>query len=51
MEMVGRATIDVEALGHDSKVRLGDEIFLAQPNLLGSVLVLARMGVSVRQRR
>jgi hypothetical protein len=32
---------------HDGKVRLGDEVFVAQPNLLGSILVLARMGVSM----
>lgn len=47
MEMVARATMEVDALGHDGKVRLGDEVFVAQPNLLGSILVLARMGVSM----
>lgn len=44
MEMVARATMEVDALGHDGKVRLGDEVFAAQPNLLRSILVLARMG-------
>lgn len=47
IEMVALATIDVEAVSHDSKVRLGDEIFVAQPNLLGSSLILAHMGVSM----
>lgn len=49
METVARATSDVEALDHDGKVRLGDEIFVVQPNLLASILVLARMGVSMPQ--
>lgn len=49
MEMVARATMEVDALGHDGKVRLGDEVFAAQPNLLGSILVLARMGVNMPQ--
>jgi hypothetical protein len=47
MELVAHATMDVKALDHDGKVRLGDEVFVAQPNLLGSILVLARMGVSM----
>ncbi len=47
MEMVAGATMEVDALGHDAKVRLGDEVFAAQPNLLGSILVLARMGVNM----
>lgn len=49
MEFVAHATMDVEVLDHDGKVRLGDEVFVAQPNLLGSILVLARMGVSMPQ--
>ena len=48
-QMVVRAAIDVEELDHDGKVRLADEIFAAQPDLLGSILVLARMGVSMPQ--
>ena len=44
---MGQAVIDVGALDHDGKVRLADEVFLAQPNLLGSILVLPRMGVSM----
>ena len=45
--MVAQAAMDVEALDHDGKVRLADEIFVVQPNLLGSMLVLARMGVNM----
>lgn len=45
--MVARAAMDIDALDHDGKVRLGDEIFAAQPNLLASILVLARMGVGM----
>jgi hypothetical protein len=41
--------MEVEALDHDGKLRLADEIFLTQPNLLGSILVLARMGVSMSE--
>jgi hypothetical protein len=47
LELVGQAAIDVGALDHNGKLRLADEIFVAQPNLLGSILVLARMGVSM----
>lgn len=46
-EAVARADIDVGALDHDGKVRLADDVFLAQPSLLGSILVLPRMGVSM----
>lgn len=49
MKMVARATMDVEALGYDGQVRLADEVFVAQPSLLASILVLARMGVSMPQ--
>lgn len=45
--MVAQAAMDLDALDHDAKVRLADEIFAAQPNLLGSILVLTRMGVSM----
>lgn len=45
--MVARAAMNIDALDHDGKVRLGDEIFAAQPNLLASILVLARMGVGM----
>jgi hypothetical protein len=49
MEVVARAAIEVGALGLDGKVRLADEVFVAQPNLLGSILVLQRMGVSMQE--
>lgn len=44
-----QATIDVNAMTHAQKVQLADEIFMQQPNLLGSILVLPRMGVSMLQ--
>lgn len=37
---------DVNAMNPAQKVVLTDEIFLQQPNLLASILVLANMGVS-----
>jgi len=49
MEVVALAAIDVGALDRDGKVRLADEVFVAQPNLLGSILVLPRMGVSMQE--
>jgi hypothetical protein len=33
--LVAQAAIDVSAMDHDGKVRLADEIFVQQPNLLG----------------
>lgn len=45
--MVALGAIDVSSLDHAGKVRLADEVFLAQPNLLGSILLLPRMGVSM----
>jgi hypothetical protein len=44
-----KATIDVNAMTSAQKVQLADEIFVQQPNLLGSILVLPRMGVSMLQ--
>ena len=44
-----QATIDVNAMTAAQKVKLADEIFVEQPNLLGSILVLPRMGVSMLQ--
>lgn len=44
-----QATIDVNAMTAAQKVHLADEIFVQQPNLLGSILVLPRMGVSMLQ--
>ena len=40
---------DVNAMNPAQKVQLVDEIFLQQPNLLASILVLANMGVSPLQ--
>ena len=42
-----QAAIDVNGMDPPQKVRLADEIFAQQPNLLASVLVLPRMGVSM----
>ena len=42
-----QADIDVRRMGPAQKVVLADEIFLQQPNLLASVLVLQRMGVGM----
>jgi len=44
-----QATIDVNAMTAAQKVQLADDIFVQQPNLLGSILVLPRMGVSTLQ--
>lgn len=41
-----RAIDAVEKMNSDRKERLADEIFLSQPHMLGSVLVLPRLGVS-----
>jgi hypothetical protein len=41
-----RAIVAVQKMNSDRKERLADEIFLSQPHMLGSVLVLARLGVS-----
>jgi hypothetical protein len=46
---VVQAAIDVNAMSHDQKVRLTDEIYEQQPNMLASLLVLPRMGVSMAQ--
>lgn len=42
-----QAAIDVNGMGQDQKVRLADEIFAQQPNMLASILVLPRMGVGM----
>jgi len=44
-----QADIDVNRMSHAQKVALADEIFLQQPNLLASILVLQRMGVGMAQ--
>lgn len=51
MELITQAVLvhaigDVNAMNPAQKVQLADEIFLQQPNLLASILVLANMGVS-----
>jgi hypothetical protein len=42
-----QAAIDVNGMDQAQKVRLADEIFAKQPNLLASILVLPRMGVGM----
>lgn len=42
-----QADIDVNGMSPAQKVALADEIFLQQPNLLASILVLQRMGVGL----
>lgn len=54
MELITQAVLvhairDVNAMNPAQKVQLADEIFLQQPNLLASILVLANMGVSTLQ--
>jgi hypothetical protein len=44
-----QAAIAVNRMGQAQKVALADEIFLQQPNLLASILVLPRMGVDMVQ--
>lgn len=51
MELITQAVLvhaigDVNAMNRAQKVQLADEIFLHQPQLLASILVLANMGVS-----
>lgn len=46
---VVQAAIAVERMSAAQRVALADEIYLRQPNLLASVLVLERMGVSLQQ--
>ena len=47
--VLAKAAIAVDAMGLDERVRLADEVFAHQPNLLASVLVLQRMGASLPQ--
>ena len=44
-----QAAIDVNGMDQQRKVRLADEIFAQQPNLLASILALPRMGVGMVQ--
>ena len=43
------ADIAVRRMSHDQKVRLADEIYAQQPNMLASILALPRMGVDMAQ--
>lgn len=43
------ADVAVRSMGHDQKVRLADEIYAHQPNMLAAMLVLPRMGVVMEQ--
>ncbi len=43
--VIVQAAIDVNRMGQAQKVALADEIFLQQPNMLASILVLPRMAV------
>lgn len=47
--VVVQADIDVRSMDQEQKVRLADEIFLQQPDMLASILVLPRMGVGMVQ--
>lgn len=54
MELITQAVLahairDVNGMSSAQKVQLADEIFLQQPNLLASILVLTNMGVSTLQ--
>ena len=42
-----QAAIDVKGMNQAQKVRLADEIFAQQPNMLASILALPRMGVGM----
>ena len=44
-ESVEKAVDAVQAMDRAQKERLADEIFRMQPNMLGSILVLPRLGV------
>jgi len=45
--VLAEAATAVDAMGLAERVRLADEVFAHQPNLLASVLVLQRMGASL----
>lgn len=47
MEALVDAIDIIRAMGVAQKAQLGDELFQTQPNLLGSVIVLQRMGISL----
>lgn len=43
------ANIDVDGMSAQQKIELADEIYVQQPNLLTSILVLPRHGVDMLQ--
>ncbi|WP_345541905.1 hypothetical protein [Variovorax defluvii] len=45
--VLGQAAIDVNGMNQAQKVRLADEVFAQQPNMLASILALHRMGVGM----
>jgi hypothetical protein len=47
--VLARADIAVNRMSQDQKVRLADEIYAQQPNMLASILALPRMGVDMAQ--
>ena len=47
--VMAQADIDVNGMDQAQNVRLADEIFAQQPNLLASILALPRMGVGMVQ--
>jgi hypothetical protein len=47
--VVIEADIAVRGMSHDQKVRLADEIYAQQPNMLASILALPQMGVGMAQ--
>lgn len=47
--LLARAAIDVNRMSAAQKVQLADEIYVQQPHLLASILVLPRFGVSAVQ--
>lgn len=49
LTLIADAIRTVERMSLAERERLADEIYLRQPNLLASVLVLHRMGVSLNQ--
>ena len=54
MELITQAVLvqahrEIDAMNPAQKIQLADEIFLHQPNLLASILVLSNMGVNMLQ--
>lgn len=54
MELITQAVLvqahrEIDAMNPAQKIQLADEIFLHQPNLLASILVLSNIGVNMLQ--